>query len=189
VRIGVFGGSFDPVHHGHLIVAGEALRALGLDELRFVPAREQPCKQGRHGASPEDRLAMLRLAVAAAPGFRVDPQECARVGPSYTIDTIRALRAERPDASLSLLVGSDAAQDFPTWREADAIRELATVIVLTRPGTAPPPGVGQALPVPAIDISATAIRRRVRAGETIRFLVPDSVAGYIAEHRLYVDED
>jgi len=189
VRIGVFGGSFDPVHHGHLIVASEAVRTLALDELRFVPARDQPFKRGRHGASPEDRLAMLRLAVANAPGFLVDPQECVRPGPSYTIDTLRALKAEHPDTSLSLLVGSDAAQDFPMWREAAAIRELATVVVLTRPGAAVPPGVGSALPVPAIDISATVIRQRIRARESIRFLVPDAVARYIAEHCLYVDED
>lgn len=189
MRVGVFGGSFDPVHHGHLIVAAEAMRVLGLDEIRFVPAGEQPFKRSRLVAPPDHRLAMLHRAVAGVPGFLVDPQECRRPGPSYTVDTLRALRAAQPDASLSLLVGSDAAQDFLQWREAAVIQELARVVVLSRPGAVPPPGVGQVLTVPAIDISATAIRERLRAGESIRFLVPDAVARYITEHRLYADED
>jgi nicotinate-nucleotide adenylyltransferase len=189
VRVGVFGGSFDPVHHGHLIVATEAMRALGLEQLRFVPAGQHPFKRDRLVAPADHRLAMLDLAVAGVPGFVVDPQECRRPGPSYTVDTLRALRAALPNASLSLLIGSDAARDFPEWREAEAVRELATVVVLTRPGVAPPAGVGLMLPVPAVDISATVIRQRIRTGESIRFLVPDAVARYIAAHRLYADED
>lgn len=190
MRIGVFGGSFDPVHHGHLIVADHARRALDLTEVRLVPAREQPFKGGRHRASADDRLAMLELAVAGAPGLTVDPRECRRPGPSYTVDTLRELRKEFPGAALSLLVGADAARDFPTWRESAAIRELAALVILTRPGTAAPEGLGgQLLPVPCIDISATDVRRRVRAGEGIRFLVPDAVARYIADRRLYADED
>jgi len=188
VHLGVFGGSFDPVHHGHLIVAAEAMRLLSLDELRFVPAGRQPFKRGRLVASPDHRLAMLALAVAGMPGFVVDPQECRRPGPSYTVDTLRALRGVRPGSSLSLLIGSDAARDFPQWREAAAVRELARVVVLSRPGADPPAGIGSILTVPAIDISATAIRERIRVGESIRFLVPDPVADYIAEHRLYADE-
>jgi len=191
VRIGVFGGSFDPVHHGHLIVADEARRALALTEIRFVPAREQPFKEGRHRAGADDRLAMLRLALAGAPGFVVDARECRREGPSYTIDTVRELRSEFPGAALSLLVGADSARDFTKWREAPAILELATLVILTRPGAAAPPeGVrGTMLSVPAVDISATQVRDRVRAGESIRFLVPDAVARYIADRRLYADED
>lgn len=189
MHIGVFGGSFDPVHHGHLIVAAEALRALALDELRFVPAREQPFKGGQGAAAPEHRLAMLERAVAGEPGFVVDPQECRRPGPSYTVDTLRALRSAQPGTSLSLLIGSDAARDFPQWREADAVRALARVVVLSRPGAEPPAGIGRVLTVPAIDISASAIRQRIRAGQSIRYLVPDAVAAYIAEHRLYADED
>lgn len=189
MHIGVFGGSFDPVHHGHLIVAAEAMRLLELNEVRFVPAGEQPVKRGRLVASGEHRLAMLACAVAGVPGFVVDPQECRRPGPSYTVDTLRALRAAQPDASLSLLVGSDVARDLPEWREAAAIRELADVVVLSRPGAAAPAGMGQVLTVPAIDISATAVRQRIRAGASIRFLVPDAVALYIVAHRLYVDED
>jgi nicotinate-nucleotide adenylyltransferase len=189
VRVGVFGGSFDPVHHGHLIVAAEAMRMLGLDELRFVPAGEQPFKRGQLAAPAEHRLAMLECAVADVSGFVVDPQECRRPGPSYTVDTLRALRAARPDASLSLLVGSDAAREFAQWREAATVQELASVVILARPGAAPPAGVGEVLTVPAIDITATTIRERIRTGGSIRFLVPDAVARYIAEHGLYVDED
>ena len=191
MRLGVFGGSFDPVHHGHLIVAAEARRVLSLAEVRFIPARQQPFKHGSHHASVEDRLAMLRLALQNEPGLTVDARECARLGPSYTVDTLRELRAELPDAALFLLVGSDAARDFGQWREAVAIRQLATLVVLSRPGVSVPADDWdvQLLPVPAIDISATEIRERVRAGESIRFLVPDAVARYIADRRLYVDED
>lgn len=191
MRIGVFGGSFDPVHHGHLIVAEAARRALGLAELRFIPAREQPFKEGGHGASAADRLAMLQLAIEGAPGLVADARECRRAGPSYTIDTLRELRTEFPGAELSLVVGADAARDFPMWRESAAILELAALVVLTRPGAPVPDDHfgGRLLRVPTIDISATEIRERVRAGESIRFLVPDAVARYIADRRLYVDED
>jgi len=191
VRVGVFGGSFDPVHHGHLIVAAEARRALELTEVRFIPARLQPFKGGTHHAGVEDRLAMLRLALADEPGLLLDDRECRRPGPSYTVDTLRELRAELPDAGLLLLVGSDAARDFAQWREAAAIRQLATLVVLSRPGASAPADGPDArvLRVPAIDISATQIRERVRAGESIRFLVPEAVARYIADRRLYQDED
>jgi len=191
VRVGVFGGSFDPVHHGHLIVAAEARRVLELSEVRFIPARLQPFKGAPHHAGVEDRVAMLRLALAGAPGLLLDDRECRRPGPSYTVDTLRELRAELPAAELLLLVGSDAARDFAQWREAAAIRQLATLVVLSRPGaSAPADGLeAQVLRVPAIDISATQIRERVRAGESIHFLVPDAVARYIADRRLYQDED
>jgi len=187
----VFGGSFDPVHHGHLIVAVEAGRALGLDEVRLVPARQQPFKQAVHLAPAEHRVAMLRLAIEGVRGLAVDDRELRRAGPSYTIDTLREIRAELPDAELHLLVGSDTARDFAQWREAGTIRQLATLVILSRPGTSVPADAGAArvLGVPAIDISATQVRERVRAGETIRFLVPETVARYIADRRLYVEED
>lgn len=191
MHIGVFGGSFDPVHHGHLITALEARRLLGLDEVRLIPAGEQPLKRSRGVASPADRLAMLELAAAGVPGLVVDGRECRRPGPSYTVDTLRELRAEHPAATLSLLVGSDAARDLPAWREAEAIRALATVVILSRPGedAGPGAGFGRTLAVPAIDISATAVRARIRAGDSVRFFVPDAVARYIADRRLYVHED
>jgi nicotinate-nucleotide adenylyltransferase len=189
--IGLLGGSFDPVHNGHLIVGQVAVEALGLDSLRFVPAREQPFKRGRHGASAEDRVAMLALAVADTPGMSVEPIELSRPGPSYTVDTLRALRSREPGAEFALLLGADAAVDLPAWHEAAEVPRLARVVVFARPGSAVPalPAISETLRVPAIDISATAIRQRVREGRSIRHWVPDSVAKYVALHRLYLDPE
>ena len=187
--VGLFGGSFDPVHHGHLIVARVAAEALGLDALRFVPAREQPFKRGRHGASPEQRAAMLDLAVAGATGFAVERAELARPGPSYTVDTLRALHAREPGIRLTLLVGADAAGELEAWHRAGDIPDLAEVVVFGRPGAPAPASalIAGRLEVPAIEISATEIRRRVREGRPIRYWVPDPVAEYVTRHRLYLD--
>jgi nicotinate-nucleotide adenylyltransferase len=187
--IGLLGGSYDPVHNGHLIVGQVAAERLGLDSLRFVPAREQPFKRGRHGASAEHRAAMLELAIANVPGMVVETIELSRPGPSYTVDTLRALRAREPSAEFTLLLGADAAADLPAWRETAEIPRLARVVVFARPGTAVPalPAIAETVEVPAIDISATAIRQRVREGRSIRHWVPDAVAEYIAWHRLYLD--
>ncbi len=185
--IGIFGGSFDPVHHGHLLAAQAAGEVLGLHQVRFVPAAEQPFKVGRHGAPAAHRAAMLELALAEEPGFRMERCELDRPGPSYTVETLRQLRAREPGAELVLLVGSDAAADLPKWREADAIPQLARVVVFARGGATLPPGVGPVVRVPAIEISATEIRRRVREGRSIRWWVPAAVADYIGAHRLYLD--
>lgn len=191
MRLGVFGGSFDPVHHGHLIVAADAWRRLELSHVRLIPTGQQPLKPGGHRASAADRLAMLQLAVSDDPRFVVDGREAVRPGPSYTVDTLRELHTEFPQASLCLLVGADTARDLPQWQEAPVLPSLATIVVLTRPG-APVPRhalMARTLEVPAIDISATDIRARCRRHESVRYLVPDPVARYIAERRLYVDED
>lgn len=188
--VGLFGGSFDPVHHGHLIVARAVAEAAGLAEVRFVPAREQPFKTGRHGAPAGDRAAMLELAVAGEPGFRVERLELERPGPSYTVDTLRALRAREPAVRFALLVGADAARELGQWREAEALPGLATLMVFARPGAAVPAGLPAGTVVveaPQVDISATAVRARVRAGRSVRYLVPDAVAAYVAAHRLYRD--
>ena len=189
--IGLLGGSFDPVHHGHLIAGRIAAEALGLDELRFVPAREQPFKQGRHGAPAADRAAMLDLAVAGAPGFAVERVELDRPGPSYTVDTLRALRARDPGAALTLLLGADAAAELDAWHRAEELPGLARIVVFGRPGAPMPttPLITGTVEVPAIEISATEIRARVRAGRPIRYWVPDAVAEYIAWHRLYLDPE
>jgi nicotinate-nucleotide adenylyltransferase len=189
--IGLFGGSFDPVHHGHLIVAQVAAERLGLDSLRFLPAREQPFKQGRHGTSPQHRAAMLALAVADAPGFAVDKVELERPGPSYTVDTLEELRRREPQSEFALLLGADAATELPSWHEAKRIPELARVVVFARPGSRVPTSafVSQVIEVPAIDISATEVRRRISRGHSIRYWVPDVVAEYIARHRLYLDPE
>jgi nicotinate-nucleotide adenylyltransferase len=188
--IGLFGGSFDPIHHGHLIVAQAVVEALELEELRFVPARSQPFKQHTgHGASPEQRAEMLRLAIAGAPRFAVETLELDRPGPSYTVDTLRALREREPGREWVLLVGADAARELDLWRQAEQIPRLARVAAFARPGAEAPASaaVWKTLPVPAVDISATEIRRRVRAGRSVRYWVPDAVAEYIAAHRLYLD--
>jgi nicotinate-nucleotide adenylyltransferase len=189
--IGLFGGSFDPVHNGHLIVGQVAAEALGLETLRFVPAREQPFKQGLHGASAADRVAMLELAVAGTPGLSIEPIELERAGPSYTVDTLRALHAREPGIELVLLLGADAAVDLPAWREAGEIPRLARVVVFARPGSTVPslPSISCTVQVPAIDISATGIRQRVREGRSIRHWVPDPVAEYVLSHRLYLDPE
>lgn len=188
--VGLFGGSFDPVHHGHLIVARAVAEAAGLREVRFVPAREQPFKSGRHGAEAGHRAAMLELAVAGEPGFRVEPLELERPGPSYTVDTLRALHAREPGVRFALMVGADAARELPQWKEAAALPGLATLVVFARPGAAVPAGLPDrtiVVEAPQVDISATAIRARVRAGRSVRYLVPDAVAAYVATHRLYRD--
>lgn len=187
--IGLLGGSFDPVHHGHLIVGQVAREALGLETLRFVPARQQPFKSGRHGASAEHRAAMLALALADAPGLSVEPIELDRPGPSYTIDTLHQLRDREPGRQFTLLLGADAAAELDAWHRAREIPEAARVIVFARPGSAVPasPLIAGVIDVPGIDISATEIRRRVREGLSIRYWVPEAVDEYISRHGLYLD--
>lgn len=184
MRIGVFGGSFDPIHHGHLIAADSLAEGLALDEVRLMVARQQPLKPGRHAAAADDRAAMVELAVRDAPRLRADRSELAREAPSYTVETLRALRATRPDAELVLLLGADAAAGLDRWREPDAIRGLCRIEVFSRDGAG-----GGGLRVPRMDISSSAIRARVRAGQSIRYWVPDPVAAYIAEHRLYLERE
>jgi nicotinate-nucleotide adenylyltransferase len=189
--IGLFGGSFDPVHHGHLIVAQVAAEKLKLSSLRFVPAREQPFKAGQHRTSAEHRAAMLSLAIAGDPLFSVDPSELSRPGPSYTIDTLRAMHEREPTSEFVLLLGADAAADLPSWKEAERVSEFARIVVFGRGGAPVPtlPWISAAVEVPAIGISATEIRRRVRLGQPIRYWVPHTVAEYIAAHQLYLNSE
>ena len=181
MRIGILGGSYDPIHHGHLIAAETLRETLGLDEIRLVVAREQPLKSGQHAASPDDRASMVEIAVRGSPGLVADRSELARGGPSYTVDTVRAFHLRWPDAELVLLLGADAAEELPRWREVETIRSLARLVIFTRGGVAE----GDAVVVPRLDISSSRIRERVRAGRSIRFWVPDAVAAYIARGRLY----
>jgi nicotinate-nucleotide adenylyltransferase len=164
---------------------------LKLDELRFVPAREQPFKRGLHGASPADRAVMLELAVAGSPGLSVERIELERPGPSYTVDTLESLREREPGAAFTLLLGADAAAELEAWHRARDVPGLARIVVFGRPGTPLPVSalISGAIEVPAIDISATEIRRRARAGAPVRYWVPDAVAEYMARHRLYLDPE
>lgn len=188
MKVGIFGGSFDPVHLGHLVAAERAADQLGLEQVRFVPAGQHPLK-AEHHAAPEHRLAMVDLAIRDHPRFLLDPREARRAGPSYTVDTLRQLRAESPGDALFLLIGADAALELPAWRDVDAIAAVAEIVVLTRPGAAAPahPVIGRTVEVPGVDVSATAIRDAVRCGTSIRYLVPGAVEDYIRTHGLYRD--
>lgn len=186
MRIAVLGGSFDPIHHGHLVVAGVAREAVQAAHVRLVPAGEQPFKIGQHQAPGHHRAAMVELAVAGHPTLVADRVEVDRPGPSYTVDTIADVRRRFPAATIVLLLGSDAAALFPTWRDPSAIRAQAEVVVFARDGEAVPEGIAdRVVPVPRIEISSTAVRRRVRTGLSIQYWVPDSVARYIDDHSLY----
>jgi nicotinate-nucleotide adenylyltransferase len=180
MRIGVFGGSFDPIHHGHLIAASALAESLALDAVRLVVARSQPLKPNGHSASAEHRAAMVELAVRGEPRLAVDRTELGREGPSFTVDTLRVLRTAAPADELVLLLGADTAVTLGRWHEPDAIWKLCRVETFAREG------IGEeGVQVPRVDISSTAIRERVRTGRSIRYWVPDAVVDYIAAHRLY----
>lgn len=190
--IGLLGGSFDPIHHGHLLVAQAAVDTLGLTQLRFVVARQQPFKRQGHGASADARAAMVEAAIAGEPRFAVERSELGRTGPSYTIDTLQDLASRMPDAvPFVLLVGADAAADLDSWHRSDQISRFAEVVTFRRAGSAPVGGAlgFRTIDVPHVEISSTEIRARVRNGRSIRYWVPESVAAYIASHRLYLDGD
>jgi nicotinate-nucleotide adenylyltransferase len=178
VRLGIYGGSFDPPHLGHLLPVIDAAEQLELDGVRFVPASTQPLKVGRASASPADRLAMTERLVQGIPGFSVDPAEIDRPGLSFTVDTLAGVAADVPGAELFLLLGADAYALFEQWRDPERVRSLATIVVMVRDGTMPP------RELPGMRVLQSR-RARVRDGRTIRGFVPDAVAEYVAEHRLY----
>jgi len=182
----LLGGSFDPVHIGHLVVAEAAAEVLGT-RIRFLPAREQPFKRAAHGATAEQRAAMLALAAAGNPRLAVEPIELTLPVPSYTVRTLRALADREGGNRFTLLLGADAAADLAAWHEVEALPHLADVVVFARPGSAPPAQrlISRVIEVPAVDVSATTIRARVAAGRSIRYLVPEAVREYIAAHGLY----
>jgi nicotinate-nucleotide adenylyltransferase len=178
----VFGGTFDPVHVGHLAIANAALEDLALDRVYFVPARRSPLKPGDPVASAQDRLAMLTAAIADEPRFRVSRIELDREGPSFTVDTLQALRGE---GDLFLILGSDAFADFDRWRDPARIRDLATVVLAARPGAPNAPAGARMLDSPLMDISSRELRARAARGRSLRYLVPEAALRYIEEHRLY----
>lgn len=182
----LFGGSFDPVHLGHLVVAETAAEALGAT-IRFMPAREQPFKRAAHAATAEQRVEMLELAARGNPNFQVERIELDLPVPSYTVRTLRTLGEREPGNRFTLLLGADAAQDLAGWWEVEALPSLADVVVFARPGAAVPrhPLIRRVIEVPAIALSATDVRERVRAGRSIRYLVPEAVREYIAARGLY----
>ncbi len=191
MRLGIFGGSFDPPHLGHLLPIIDAAEALELDAVRFVPAGEQPFKIGRAVASAAHRLAMTERLVHGVPGFTADPREIERAGLSYTVETVATIAAENPAAELVLLLGVDAFALFEQWREPDRIRALSSIAVLARGEEVPTPddATVHILSTRRVDISSTELRARVADGRTIRGFMPDAVADYITAHRLYRQED
>ncbi len=195
MRLGVFGGTFDPPHVGHLIVAQDAALALGLDRVLFVPAAAPPHKQDRAITAGAVRLAMIDAAVAGNARFAVEPLEL-ESGLSYTVDTLRALRAKYPEAELWLLMGLDQWREFATWRQPQEILALAHVGVIRRASEEfDAAGTQHALServrfieATRIDLSSSAVRRRVGVGESVRYLVPDAVVETIFREQLYRDE-
>lgn len=191
-RIGILGGTFDPPHTGHLILALDAIEQLALDRVLLVPAARQPLKAGTAMTDAPHRLAMLRLVADLDPRLSVDASEVARGGLSFTVDTVRALRTAEPDAEFVLLMGADTAATLPQRREPEALARMVRIGVAGRgEGRHPLPDgfSGERLAARRIDISATEIRRRVRDGCSIQGFVPPAVASYIAQHRLYRTTD
>lgn len=188
MRIGVFGGTFDPPHLGHLVAASDAAQALGLSRVLWVPSAQHPFKGEAVRTPAALRLEMTRAAIAGDARFQAEPLELEREGPSFTVDTLRELNGRAPGCELWLLVGADNLPDLPKWREAEEIPRLARLAVVTREGEgAPAEGGTQArrVAVTRVDVSATEIRRRVAAGETIRYLVPERVRAIIEREGLY----
>lgn len=194
-RIGIFGGTFDPIHFGHLRMAEEAREQVALDRVLFVPNRVSPLKGHAPVTPPELRGEMVALAIADHPAFVLSPIEIERPGPSYTVDTVRVLRDAHPSDALFFLTGSDAIRDLPRWHDPDTLLSLAHFVALARPGTDPnavlttlPPRWKERvtfMAMPGLDISATDLRARVRAGRSLRYLVPPEVAGFIRARGLY----
>ncbi len=194
------GGTFDPIHHGHLFAAEEARVRFGLTRVIFVPCGDPPHKQGQEVTAAEHRYTMCALATVANPQFELSRVEVDRAGPSYTIDTLRWFREQLgPEPELYFITGADAILEIPAWREADAILREAQCMAVTRPGhdlagledaLGPERAAAvEVLDVPTLDISSTEIRERVRQGLPIRYLTPNPVAQYVAKASLYLRKD
>jgi nicotinate-nucleotide adenylyltransferase len=200
MRIGVFGGTFDPVHLGHLILAEQCREQAALDEIRFVPTFQPPHKPNQQITPFHHRVEMLALAIAGNPAFRIDEIERRQGGPSYTVRTLTELHDEHPADELYFIIGSDCLPDLPKWREPVRILELAGLLVAARPGaelwsaeqlraalgmTPEMPLRLQVVHVPLIDTSSTDLRHRATEGRSLRYLVPRAVECYIQTHHLY----
>ncbi len=197
-KLGIFGGTFDPPHTGHLIAAQDVFEALSLDRLLFVPARRSPTKEHAPEASGDARLRMVSVAIEGDSRFRVSDIELDRGAPSYTIDTLQSLAEAYPHARLVLLIGADQWADFSRWREPGGIAALAELALMTRLGDRPSEvdsGLDEApnfpfteVPVTRVDVSSSLVRSRVRVGRSIRYLVPEPVRRIIEADNLYVNE-
>ena len=201
-NIGLLGGSFNPVHVGHLLMAQGALDALNLEKVTFIPARQPPHKDSATLADAPHRLKMLRMAVNGNERFEVSEIELRRDGPSYTIDTVRQLQKEYgEEADLYFVIGADSIQELPCWKDAAMLVHLCRIVPISRPGERSGDEIqhlaraigeqkarellGRLLRIPLVDVSSSDIRRRIATGLSIRYLVPEAVRRYIEENRLY----
>jgi nicotinate-nucleotide adenylyltransferase len=189
LRLGVMGGTFDPIHHGHLVAASEVAAALGLDQVIFVPTGEPPQKP--NVTNSEDRYLMTVIATASNPRFNVSRVDIDRDGPTYTVDTLRDIQAEYPGAELFFISGADAITQILSWKDFDELWKAAKFVAVSRPGhtmqlpdLAPDDAI-EVLEVPALSISSTDVRERAANGEPVWYLVPDGVVQYINKHNLY----
>ena len=194
-RIGVMGGTFDPIHHGHLVAASEVQAWFDLDEVVFVPTGQPYQKADRPVSAAEHRYLMTVIATASNPRFTVSRVDIDRDGPTYTVDTLSDLAQQYPEADLFFITGADALQEILTWRASERLFELAEFVGCTRPGYAMDPSAVEGIPhdrvtiveIPALAISSTDCRRRAARGEPVWYLVPDGVVQYISKHQLYRD--
>ncbi|MEI7699321.1 MAG: nicotinate-nucleotide adenylyltransferase [Planctomycetia bacterium] len=198
MRLGLLGGTFDPVHYGHLLIAESCRETLHLDHVRFLPAALSPHKTDRPAADGHARADMIQLAIAGCREFSVDRRELRRSGPSFTIDTLQEFQKEFPDAELFLLMGADSLKDFLTWKNPQEVARLATLVACNRPGL-PALSMEQitawvgpeiaarviAVEIPGTDISASEIRARALNGKSLRFLTPKAVEAFLGQHQLY----
>ena len=199
MRLGIFGGAFDPIHYGHLLLAEQCREQCQLDEVWFVPTKIPPHKIAGSLSPDADRIEMLKLATAGRPEFVVSEIELRREDISWTVDTLRQLHRERPQDELFLLIGADSLEDFPTWREPDAIAELSTVVAVNRGEKSLDELTAhlehelaskvRLVTMPGISISATDLRRRVSEGRSIRYYVPRAVEQYVLGRDLYLSAD
>lgn len=184
LKIGIYGGTFDPIHHGHLILGRQACEEIGLDQLIFVPAAVSPFKTNSPRANGDQRLAMLRAAIEGQDGFAADDCELKRPPPSYSIDTVLQIRESDPNAELFWLIGADNVAGLDQWHRIEALRKLVQFVVLDR-GCGEKSVHGFRIVQRNIDISATEIRKRVASGRSIRYLVPRAVEEIISREKLY----
>lgn len=195
-QLGLIGGTFDPVHIGHLVIAERACQQLGLEGVVFVPAGRPPHKDDRRHSDPSHRFEMTRLAIQGNPRFSISDRDIRPDRASFTVDLLRDIKADMPDANLTFIIGGDSLRDFPTWHDPEGIVRLARLAVARRPEAHVPDdvfdhvrGLREAvtfIDAPLMDISATDLRQRVASGQSIRYLVREDVWTYIEEHRLYV---
>ena len=199
-RIGIFGGSFDPIHIGHLLLAELCCESLELDQVRFLVANVSPFKTAKQPANNKDRAEMVKLAIGGNPKFEIDTREIDRGGVSYTIDSVRSIVAECLDSKLFLLMGADAIEDIAKWREPSKLFELATPCVISRGGVGEPHWaalkpyidavrlgeiVKAKVTAPLIEVSSYDLRERIKRGKSIRYQIPPAVESFIREHQLY----